>query len=277
MDENETLAALIELLVDEQERWRELRAAGELVVPADVEGRYRLWRSLVNVRQPRPASARYLQLEDGFLQLRSQHAGVVTLQDVRACAQPAGHDGELLLWRGDITRLAIDGIVNAANSTLLGCFVPCHGCIDNAIHTAAGVRLRLACAELMSAQGHEEPVGRAKLTSAFNLPAGHVLHTVGPRVTGTRPTRNQRAQLTSCYTACLELAAQHGLASVAFCCISTGEFGFPKHDAAHIALDAVREWQRQAREEGRPSPTVVFNVFTREDEALYETLLKGPR
>ena len=276
MDRSERLAHLIGMLVEESPHLSDARASGELALPASEQERYRLWRSLVNVRQPHPASGAYLQAEDAFLQQEAQRKGVVMLDAIRQQAQPAAAAGagRLLLWQGDITRLATDSIVNAANAQLLGCFQPCHGCIDNAIHTAAGVRLRLACAELMRAQGAPEPTGRAKVTAGFNLPAAHVLHTVGPIVAGSRPTKREGEQLASCYEACLDAAAEHGLASIAFCCISTGEFRFPKLQAARIATGTVRAWQQRAASAGRSVPTVVFNVFSDEDFRIYQRLLE---
>ena len=273
--QQERLAWLIDWLIADDPRWAGARAAGELAVPAVPEERYRLYRSLVNVREPRPVSAEYLQVEDAYLQEALCERGAVSLEEVRAASAATGVPGpDILLWQGDITRLAAGGIVNAANSQLLGCFAPCHGCIDNAIHTAAGVRLRLACDELMRAQGALEPTGRAKVTPGFNLPAARVLHTVGPIVQGPLPTARNRADLASCYRACLDAAAADGLASVAFCCISTGEFRFPQREAARIAVDTVRAWQVAAAAAGRPVPTVVFNVFKDADLAIYQRLLQ---
>ncbi|MFQ9179384.1 MAG: protein-ADP-ribose hydrolase [Eggerthella lenta] len=180
-----------------------------------------------------------------------------------------GVDGRLALWRGDITTLAVDAIVNAANSKLLGCFIPGHHCIDNAIHTFAGMQLRLVCDELMRAQGHDEPVGRAQVTSAFNLPSRFVVHTVGPQVPTGEPTAAQEEQLASCYRASLDAAAAAGVASLAFCCISTGEFRFPRERAARIAVGEVRAWL--ARDER--IERVVFNVFGDEDERVYREVL----
>ena len=160
--------------------------------------------------------------------------------------------------------------MNAANSALLGCFVPCHGCIDNAIHTYAGVQLRLACAELMAAQGHPEPTGRAKITPAFNLPSRYVLHTVGP-IVRNRPTARDEALLAACYRSCLALAAAHGARSVAFCCISTGEFHFPSARAAQIAVQTVREARKTLQHE----MDVIFNVYQERDLRIYEGLLAG--
>ena len=174
----------------------------------------------------------------------------------------------ICLWRGDITTLRCDAIVNAANSALLGCFCPNHGCIDNAIHTYAGMQLRLACKEIMDAQGHEEPTGTAKLTPAYNLPCRYVLHTVGPIVRG-RVTQEDEQLLASCYRSCLDLAAEHAVQSVAFCCISTGEFRFPNELAAQIATGTVSS--HEAIRQGRIR--VIFNVFKEQDEAIYKRLL----
>ena len=169
----------------------------------------------------------------------------------------------------DITTLAADAIVNAANSQMLGCFVPCHGCIDNAIHTYAGVQLRMECAHLMAEQKGEEPTGRAKITKAYNLPCRYVLHTVGPIIYGPI-TQTDRGLLASCYRSCLSLAANNGLNSVAFCCISTGEFHFPNEVAAEIAIQTVREWQLQNPDKIE----VIFNVFKDSDYAIYKRLLQ---
>ena len=224
----------------------------------------RLLRSLMNVRPPMPLRADFLCEQDILLREEVQARGVVHVDGLPTVTG----DPRLVLWQGDITRLDADAIVNAANSALLGCFLPCHNCIDNVIHSAAGLQLRDACAALMQAQGHEEPVGHAKLTPAFNLPSRYVLHTVGPCVTG-RVTQAQQRELAACYRACLMLAAQHGLRSVAFCCISTGVFHFPNALAARIAVDTVRA----CLAEKTPVQKVVFNVFRDEDRALYQTLL----
>ena len=187
---------------------------------------------------------------------------------VAACRSPPQIPG----WfsgRGDITRLKADAIVNAANSALLGCFVPCHGCIDNAIHSAAGLQLRDECNQLMLAQGRPEPNGRAKLTRGYNLPARYVLHTVGPIVRG-RVTQQDRADLASCYRACLELTAEHSLRSVAFCCISTGEFHFPNQEAAEIAVTTVRTFLDRHT---TSIEKVIFNVFKDLDKKIYCDIL----
>ena len=202
-------------------------------------------------------------LELLYLQARLSERGVTRLGDLKL-VQPG-----LYLWQGDITTLAVDAIVNAANSQMLGCFVPCHGCIDNAIHTYAGVQLRLECAGIMRKQGHEEETGRAKITKAYNLPCRFVLHTVGPIIYGS-VTKTDRELLASCYRSCLDLAAENGLHSVAFCCISTGEFHFPKELAAPIAIQTVTDWQRQNPNQME----VIFNVFKDSDRKIYERLLR---
>ena len=242
----------------------EYRAQGEQFPREEGEQR-RLLRSLMNLRPPMPLDPDFLAEQDALLSAETAEKGVV---DGDALI-PTQADNRLVLWQGDITRLRADAIVNAANSALLGCFHPCHGCIDNAIHSAAGLQLRDECFRLMEAQGHPEPNGRAKLTGGYNLPARHVLHTVGPIVRG-RVTQRDREELASCYRACLELAAERGLHSVAFCCISTGEFHFPNDLAAQIAVDTVSAWQRNHPQ----APAVVFNVFKDEDRALYEALLR---
>ena len=232
-------------------------------VPADEAGQRRLLRALFNVRPPVPAPAAFLEVQDAYLREETRRKGVTDLADLRP-VRPG-----LYLWQGDITTLRCDAIVNAANSQLLGCFAPNHGCIDNAIHTYAGVQLRLACRRLMERQGHEEAAGGAKLTPAFNLPCRYVLHTVGPIVRGPL-TAAHEAQLAACYRACLALALEQGLRSVAFCCISTGEFHFPNRRAAEIAVETVTAFP------GRERLEVLFNVFKDVDADCYRALLGGP-
>ena len=232
--------------------------------PFTDERQWRLLRSLMNVRPPRPASDDFLRVQDAFLREMTEEKGIVD-----AAALPASQrDDRLVLWQGDITTLRCDAIVNAANSALLGCFSPCHGCIDNIIHTMAGVQLRLACHELMRAQGHEEPAGQAKITPGFNLPAKYVLHTVGPIVEGLLTPEHERL-LASCYRTCLALAAENGCGSVAFYCISTGVFCFPAERAAEIAVETVQAWLAETGSGMR----VIFNVFKDSDLEIYRALL----
>ena len=230
-------------------------------IPRNVFEQKRLLRRLSKVPPPTPASEEFLAVQDAYLREAAREKGVTRLSDLTPV-----QDG-LYLWRGDITTLAVDAIVNAANSALLGCFSPNHGCIDNAIHTYAGVELRLCCNEIMQKQGHPEPVGSAKLTPGFNLPAKYVLHTVGPIVSG-RLTEQHCHELASCYESCLALAEENGIGSVAFCCISTGVFGFPQDAAARIAVETVKAYRK------RCPIDVVFNVFKEADLRLYQALLR---
>ena len=223
-----------------------------------------LLRALMNVRSPLPLTEEFVRLQDELLAAEREERGVI---DVTALST-APSDERITLWQGDITRLSADAIVNAANAALLGCFIPCHRCIDNAIHSAAGLQLRAECAALMERQGHPEETGTAKITQGYNLPARHVIHTVGPIVSGALPDEH-RELLASCYRSCLHLGAEHGLRSIAFCCISTGEFHFPNKEAAEIAVREVRAFLAQNKSMER----VVFNVFKDEDRAIYERLL----
>ena len=243
---------LIQKLIDEQPRYRDLR------IPVDEAEQKALLRSLMNVRPPLPIEDDFLTVQDTYLREETARKGITDIADLTP-ATPG-----IYLWQGDITTLKCGAIVNAANSGMTGCYVPCHGCIDNAIHTYAGVQLRLACAELMKKQGYEEPTGQAKLTPAYNLPCDYVIHTVGPIIHG-HVTRRDRELLASCYRSCLELAQQNGINSVAFCCISTGEFHFPNKEAAKIAVDTVRQYRRNTE--------VVFNVFKNVDYEIYRELL----
>lgn len=253
----ELLVRLVRMLEDE----RGVRA-NDIVGVDDPRLQF---RALVNTRPPWPASDEFLAAQDELLQGVIAEAGVHDIGE--ADVSPA--DERLRLWRGDITTLAADAIVNAANSQMLGCWAPLHYCIDNAIHTFAGVQLRIECARLMQAQGHDEPTGQAKVTPAYNLPAKQVIHTVGPIANGN-PTDLHRKQLASCYTSCLDAAATAGLRSIAFCCISTGVFGFPQREAAAIAVRTVRSWL----DEHSKDMTVVFNVFGEKDERIYRELLE---
>lgn len=215
-----------------------------------VEGRpfdeaFAQFRALVNTREPRPADERFLAVQDRLLRGLIAQAGITDA----VALPPTPADARFSLWRGDITTLEADAIVNAANSALLGCWVPGHHCIDNVIHTFAGVQLRLACAALMERQGHAEPTGCVQVTDAYNLPARWVLHTVGPIADGA-PTERNRRELASCYESCLEAAAARGCRTVAFCCVSTGAFGFPQREAAEIAVGTVRSWLDRYAGEG---------------------------
>ena len=232
---HEAVGRLVSFLVEER-----VELAG-LAVPDDPAERWALARSLMNMRLPRPVPVAVLEEQDAVLRALIARAGV-TDASALAPVGDGGVDGRLALWRGDITTLAVDAIVNAANSKLLGCFIPGHHCIDNAIHTFAGMQLRLVCDELMRAQGHDEPVGRAQVTSAFNLPSRFVVHTVGPQVPTGEPTAAQEEQLASCYRASLDAAAAAGGASHAVCCKSTGGVRLPRERAPPHAGGVVCNW-----------------------------------
>ncbi len=256
---------------EEKEVWliralqREMPETARYTIPRDTDNRWRLLRGLFNIRPPMPASQEFLKVQGELLQEMTAEKGITDWKTLRPC----DGDTDLFIWQGDITTLRIDAIVNAANSGLLGCFRPNHSCIDNIIHTMAGVELRLKCAEIMENQGHEEPTGQAKLTPAYNLPCTSILHTVGPIVDGPL-TREHCNLLASCYRSCMRLAAEHGCESIAFCCISTGVFGFPQREAAQIAVQTVRDWKREENQ----GLKVVFNVFKDEDLEIYRDLLQ---
>ena len=228
-----------------------------LAIPHDLKGKQQLMRALMNVRPPLPATEEFLRRQDRELQWQMADKGIV---------EPQGKG--LLVWQGDITRLKVDAIVNAANSELLGCFIPLHSCIDNAIHSAAGIQLREACYRIMRAQGHEEATGTAKITPGFNLPAKYVIHTVGPIIPDGQPTSEQEEQLASCYRSCLDIAEDYDLHSIAFCCISTGVFHFLRRRAAEIAVETARSYPKKNID------TIIFNTFKDEDDHIYRQLVQ---
>ena len=256
MNQSEKRLFLIQSLLNERP------SCQKQMIPADSERQKILLRGLMNVRRAYPIGTEFLQMQDEYLQGETAAKGVTDVVDLTPI-QPG-----LYLWQGDITTLKCDAIVNAANSGMTGCYVPNHRCIDNAIHTFAGVELRLACAELMEQQGYPEPTGQAKITPAFNLPCRYVLHTVGPIING-RVTKEDEELLASCYRSCLGLAAENGLESVAFCCISTGEFHFPNDLAAQIAVETVNRFMNRKTSVKK----VIFNVFKDFDKEIYARLL----
>ncbi|MDO4340289.1 MAG: protein-ADP-ribose hydrolase [Eubacteriales bacterium] len=245
-----------------QELLRENKVYSEMKIPEISWQQKQLLRGLMNIRMPGPIGEEFLKIQDEYLQEEIRQKGI-TETDSLVPVQ----DG-IYVWQGDITTLRCDAIVNAANSQMLGCFRPNHGCIDNAIHTFSGIQLRAACAELMEEQGHEEKTGGAKITPAFNLPCKYVLHTVGPIIRG-KLTEKDKKLLASCYRSCLELAEKNQVKSIAFCCISTGEFHFPNDKAAEIAVRTVKEYRRQTQSRME----VIFNVFKDLDKEIYRKLL----
>ena len=258
MTQSERRTYLIEELLSEFPQYMDME------IPEHTEEQKRLLRSLMNIRPPRPIGTEFLKVQDEYLSDEVKEKGITD----SSILPVSSINNRLVLWRGDITTLKVDAIVNAANSALRGCFVPCHSCVDNIIHSVSGIQLRLACDELMIAQGHDEPTGKAKITPAFNLPCSYVLHTVGPIVSGIL-TKKHCEQLEDCYKSCLELASDQRLKSIAFCCISTGEFHFPQKRAAEIAVQTVTDFLQKDKKIER----VVFNVFKQEDYDIYKRLL----
>ena len=256
MTQRERRAFLIEYLLRENEEY------ASIALPETEAEQKKLLRSLVNVRRANPVSDEFLALQDEYLSEANKSRGITDIDDLECV-----FDG-VYLWRGDITTLKIGAIVNAANSGMTGCYLPCHSCIDNCIHTFAGVQLRKVCSDIMEKQGCEEPTGKAKITRAFNLPCDYVIHTVGPIVRGKVSARD-RLLLYSCYKSCLDLAAENDVKSLAFCCISTGVFCFPREEAAKIAIETVKSWQG----ENKGVLKVLFNVFSEVDWEIYERLL----
>ena len=247
-----------------RELQREMPQYQDIRIPVTEEEQWNLLRSLFNVRPPYPASQEFLKVQDEYLSELVRSRGIVDAESLPASEL----DPRITLWQGDITTLRCDAIVNAANSALLGCWQPCHSCIDNMIHSLSGVQLRIKCNEIIQEQGHEEETGTAKITPAYNLPCKYVLHTVGPIISG--PLREEDCDLLAgCYQSCLELAAGNNVRSVAFCCISTGVFHFPQQRAAEIAVETVRQFLETDSSIDR----VIFNVFTDRDLAIYQKLL----
>lgn len=256
MTQEEKREYLISELLKESPEYAQMK------IPTDEYEQKKLLRALFNIRAPLPVSDEFIAVQDEYLREETRQKGVTNLNGLKPV------EPEIYLWQGDITTLACDAIVNAANSEMLGCFCPCHGCIDNAIHTFAGVQLRLKCAEIMKNQGHREETGKAKITPAYNLPCKYVLHTVGPIISGV-PTRRDCELLASCYRSCLELAEQNGVKSIAFCCISTGEFRFPNGKAAEIAIETVKSFKQETNSKIK----VIFNVFKDMDFKIYRKLI----
>ena len=260
MTQSERLDYLVEAFIEDSKEYSDLR------IPNDPEEKRKILRSLMNIRMPSSMSEEVLSVQDDYLTERNREKGIVTLNDI-----PEIKDG-LSIWQGDITRLAVDAIVNAANSQMLGCFVPMHSCIDNCIHSFAGIQLRNECNEKMKAkriqygEDYEQPTAAPMLTEAYNLPAKKIVHVVGPIVSG-RLTEDLENDLADCYANTLDLCKDSGLRSVAFCCISTGVFHFPNRKAAQIAVKTVREWMKRYPDS---MDRVIFNVFKDEDRRYYE-------
>lgn len=264
MNQSERLLFLINELINEDERYKDLE------IPDSYLEQTKLLRSLMNVRMSKEISEEFLHVQDEYLSTLVKEKGIVNLTDIPTVAEEfplssLPYKDKISIWQGDITSLEIDAIVNAANSQMLGCFAPCHGCIDNAIHSAAGIQLREECYQIMKQQGYEEETGTAKITKAYNLPCKHVIHTVGP-IVGSRLTKELEEDLRSCYWSCLECAVKNEVRTIAFCCISTGEFHFPNDKAAEIAMKTVIKF---LKENESKIDRVIFNVFKDLDNEIY--------
>ncbi|WP_370838196.1 protein-ADP-ribose hydrolase [Intestinibacter bartlettii] len=257
MNQNERRIFLIQELLKEDKRYNDIE------IPQDFEEQRVLLRELMNVRMAKGINGEFIKVQNEYLQDETKRKGIVDIDDLEPIKN------RIYLWQGDITTLRCDAIVNAANSGMTGCYVPNHRCIDNCIHSFAGIQLRLECDEIMKKQGHGEPTGEAKITNSYNLPCKYIIHTVGPIING-KLTSEDCDLLESCYKSCLELASKNNLESIAFCCISTGEFHFPNDKAAQIAVKTVEEFMK--KETGLKK--VIFNVFKDMDKEIYRKLLK---
>lgn len=260
MNQSERRHYLIQYLLKEHPEYQDMN------IPAGKQEQKLLLRGLMNVRMPQNANAEFLTVQDAYLKEETERKTITRLLDLKPVQEG------IYLWQSDITALECDAIVNAANSGMTGCYVPNHRCIDNCIHTFAGVQLRLECARIMLEQGYEEPTGQAKITKAYNLPCNYILHTVGPIIQG-KLTKRDEELLASCYRSCLELAEINRIRSIAFCCISTGEFHFPNQKAAEIAVQTVMEYRRKTGSRME----VIFNVFKDLDKEIYGELLRTDR
>lgn len=258
MNQNERRLWLINELMREDDYYRNYD------IPSDEKGQKDFLRALMNVREPKDISEEFLEIQDEYLGEDNATHGYVSIDELK----PVESNPNLYIWQGDITRLKVDAIVNAANSQLCGCFQPLHNCIDNIIHSKAGIQLRLKCAAIMKKQGYEEPVGQAKITLAYNLPCEYVIHTVGPIVQGPL-TKKHEELLASCYRSCLDIAAENGVKTIAFCCISTGVFMFPNQRAAEIAVGTVKKWLNTMNSD----MNIIFNVFKDIDLDIYDKIL----
>lgn len=256
MNQEERRSYLIKYLINENHEYR------DMAIPKSADEQKQLLRGLLNIRMPALADHSFIEVQDTYLKEELCQKGIT---DINELVQV---QSGIYLWQGDITTLRCDAIVNAANSGMTGCYIPNHKCIDNAIHTFSGIQLRYKCAEIMKAQGHEEETGKAKITPAYNLPCKYIIHTVGPIVYG-KLTKREENLLVSCYRSCLELADEYHLTSIAFCCISTGEFHFPNERAAELAIETIKKY----KEETNSIIEVIFNVFKDKDYDIYRKLL----
>ena len=262
--QEERLNYLIEVLKNETVQYKNLK------IPESIDDKKVLLRSLMNVRQPKKISKEFLKVQDEYLTERNKEKGIVYLKDIKTVPSSK----KISIWQGDITRLSCDAIVNAANSRMLGCFAPMHTCIDNCIHTFAGIQLRNECNEIMNkfrnkyGDDYEQPTSVPIITEGYNLPTKKVIHVAGPIVIGSLEQQDIE-DLQNCYKNILNMCLGNNLKSVAFCCISTGEFCFPNEKAAEIAVETVKIWLEENKMD-----RIIFNVFKDKDKKLYEEFLQ---
>lgn len=257
MNQTERRKYLISTLLAEEDRYKNIE------IPDNENEQKQLLQALFNVRAPKYISEEFIKIQNEYLKETIKNKGVTDYTSLIPIKK------NIYLWQGDITTLKCGAIVNAANSGMTGCWQPCHNCIDNCIHTYSGIQLRDYCAKIMEEQGYPEPTGGAKITPAFNLPCKYVIHTVGPIVQNSLTQKHKR-QLASCYNSCLKIAIDNNIDSIAFCCISTGVFGFPQEEAAKIAIKTVNEYKNETNSK----IDIIFNVFKDEDKKYYEELLQ---
>ncbi len=272
--QEERLNYLIEVLKTENNQHKNLET------PTSIEEKKALLRSLMNIRHPKETSGEILKIQDAYLTERNKEKGIVYLKDIKTIKETIKsnhpYSQKISVWQGDITRISCDAIVNAANSQMLGCFVPMHTCIDNCIHTFAGVQLRNECNKIMNefrkkyGDDYEQPTSVPIITDGYNLPAKKIIHIVGP-IVAEKLTQSIEQDLKNCYKNILDMCLKNNLKSVAFCCISTGVFRFPNERAAEIAVETVTNWLKQNENK---IDIVIFNVFKPEDKFCYEQFLQ---
>ena len=264
MNRNEEVDFLIKELISANDR-----IADEIEIPDDYNEKRKLLRSLMNIQSPTQLSDKYYEIQIKILCNETREKNLVSAEEIKAISNNTNEiESRIAVWQGDITYLKVDAIVNAANSQMLGCFIPLHNCIDNQIHSAAGFQLRMECDHIMKEQGHEEKIGTAKITNAYNLPSKYVIHTVGPAIpNGFKPSEKEKAELASCYKSCLELADKRKLKSIAFCSISTGVFNFPKEDASKIAIKTVKDYLKNNKDTNLEK--IIFNTFSKDSTDIY--------
>ena len=231
-------------------------------IPQDIMEKKRLYRSLCNIREPLPISKEYIEIENEFLKEENKIKGIINLKETQSFINYK--ETQIYLWQGDITTLKVDSIVNAANSHGIGCFIPCHKCIDNAIHSRSGIELRLECNQIMQKIGMLQ-TGKSFITKGYNLPSKYVIHTVGP-IIYENVTEKEIQELKDCYINSLKLAKENNIKEIAFPCISTGEFRFPKELASKIAIQTIKEYLSTNE---KYFEKIIFNVFSEEDYKIY--------